>query len=69
MARLMALPKTSIVHKIMEYANTHVFAEITICNQPFFLWYKLADNPTIDDYIIPDRILSPQEHWDALQID
>lgn len=49
----------------MEHAKVFVFKEININNACLYLWYKLADEQD-DNYIIPDKLLSYEEHLAAL---
>lgn len=53
----------------MEYAKTFVFQEITIDNAILYLWFKMAEETNTHAGIIPDRILTPEEHWGALMYD
>jgi len=50
----------------MEYAKTFVFKEINVNDTILFLWYKLAEHQIDNTYIVPDRLLTYEEHQKAL---
>jgi len=50
----------------MEHSKTFVFQEITHGNSIFYLWFKMAEETDTNAGIVPDRLLTPEEHWGAL---
>lgn len=48
----------------MFYSNICVFKEIILNNQTFYQWYRTGNEG--EDYIVPDIILSEEDHWEML---
>jgi hypothetical protein len=45
-----------------------VFKEITIDGNLFFQWFKCSQDFDTD-WIIPDKLFTPEQHWKELEAD
>lgn len=51
----------------MESCRVFVFKEIQYADQICYQWFKLGEDD--EDYIVPDVVLSYDEHWARVNAD
>lgn len=51
----------------MENCRVYVFKQIELIDQVLYQWFRLGDDH--EDHIVPDIILSEDEHWQRVNAD
>jgi hypothetical protein len=44
-----------------------VFREIKLFDQTLFQWFRVGN--VDEDHIVPDLLLTPEDHWELLEAD